>query len=231
MRPERLAVFGIPILLALMLGWQVVSGRIYLYIHDRSVWLIVLSVPLLLALGLVTFRRRGRAVAARSWGLVALPLLLAVLLPARPLGSAALEAQAASGTSLALADVSGPHSFQPVDRVWDLKQLGLLEARQPDLSELDGQRADLIGFVHRVDSLSSDEFLVGRFVVRCCTADAVAISFPVRYDNAADLTRDTWVDVQGTIMAVDASAGTRRVLVADSVRAIPEPSRPYLQLP
>jgi uncharacterized repeat protein (TIGR03943 family) len=113
------------------------------------------------------------------------------------------------------------------DTVWDLKQLGLLGEQRADMSRLDGQHASLLGFVYRTDRLPTDQFLVGRFAVRCCTADAIAFIFPVRYASALELERDTWVQVDGTIQTQGASP----VLQADVVRLVDTPDRPYLQLP
>jgi uncharacterized repeat protein (TIGR03943 family) len=230
MGTRQLVVLTTPVMLGLLLAWELVSGRIYLYVHDRSFPLVALSVPLLLALSIVMLLKPNfRVPAARAWGLAIVPLALALLVPARPLGAAALDAQQAS-SGASLTQIAAPLTLAPADRVWDIKQLGLLEASGPSLLNTNAQRADLVGFVHRSDVLASDEFAVGRFLVRCCTADAVAVSLPVEYAHAADLASDTWVEVQGTIR-VDGARGSSLVVVADSVQVVDEPARPYLQLP
>jgi uncharacterized repeat protein (TIGR03943 family) len=141
-----------------------------------------------------------------------------------------LAIQEASGARASLVDASTPLvQEQAIEQVWDLKQLGLVEARERHPARLDGQRADLLGFVYRPDTeTAEDQFSVGRFLVRCCTADAVAISIPVRSPGTASPDQDTWVRVQGTIRVAD---GAEPFVVADSVQVVPAPSRPYLQLP
>jgi uncharacterized repeat protein (TIGR03943 family) len=228
----RVAAVCLLVALAAVLAWEAISGRVYLYIHDRSLWLIVLAVPVLLVLAGMSIWVRATAPSARSWAVLLVPLLLAVVVPARPLGSDALAAQqvASSTSAPRLADVTTTVTLQTSNRVWDIKQLGLADLDASNSIKVDGQRADLVGFVYRPDGESADEFQVGRFLVRCCTADAVAVSFPVQYADAANLTRDTWVDVQGTLRA-GASGASKPVLVADSVRVVDAPERPYLQLP
>jgi uncharacterized repeat protein (TIGR03943 family) len=214
-------------LIALVLAWEVTSGRVFAYIHDRSVWLLVMCVPVLVCLSLAgAWRAHKQAPTRRYASVIALPLLLAVALPARSLGSAALSVTPASRDSGVLAGLSEPLNLETHGRVWDLKQLGLVQDRQTDLRALDGQRADVLGFVHRPRGGPDNEFVVGRFVVRCCTADAIAFSVPVQYDGSADLVRDSWVEVEGVLSSAD-----RLVLRAESVRIVPTPERPYLQLP
>jgi putative membrane protein len=233
-RTRHFAGAAVPVLLATLLTYELVTGRIYLYIHDRSTWLVVLSVPLLLALASVMFKRSAISVGGRGWSLAVVPFAVAALVPAHPLGAAALDAQNTLGVGTGavfsgLLVTRGSLEVSPAEQVWDIKQLGLIQASASPAAWLDGQRADLVGFVHRTDALATDQFQVGRFLVRCCTADAVAVTVPVRYAHAADLAQDTWVDVKGTLRV--GGDGAEPLLEAESVRVVDEPTRPYLQLP
>lgn len=69
---------------------------------------------------------------------------------------------------------------------------------------------------------------MSRFIVRCCTADAIAVNIPVRYDRAADLPRDTWVQVEGTIRASGTPEQMQSVVEAQKVDLVAQPSQPYL---
>jgi uncharacterized repeat protein (TIGR03943 family) len=227
-------------LLAALLGWLLFSGRVLLYVHEQSVWLLAVCAPLLVAMTLASLQLGNRIRPNHiSVGLLGLPLVIGLLVPARPLGSDALalrqvqdERSDARSMDTPIWDPQTPLTLDTSLRVWDLKQLGLLNERDLDIAQhLDGHRAHLLGFVHRTQSLPPDRFLVGRFVVRCCAVDAVGISIPVHYDGAAALARDTWVEVEGSIHTEPAFAAITPVVDADYVRVVPQPAQPYLTLP
>ena len=70
--------------------------------------------------------------------------------------------------------------------------------------------------------------MIARFMVRCCTADAFPVTMPVRYEGAAELARDSWVEVDGTIRYETGPEGSAAVVEAREVRAIAQPTRPYM---
>lgn len=229
----RTARFWLPATLAALLVWQLLSGRIFLYIHERTVWLVGLSVPLLFAMAVVGFRSQcghshighrhpsGRLAVV----LLVVPLVVVVLAPAQPLGSAALaDSRALPAPSLAALPVLEPQADL---WTWNLARLGVQRVHDPRLTDLDGQQAALLGFVVHNAELPADQFLVARFVMRCCTADAFALSMPVQYDQAAGLANDSWVNVEGIIHTGGAS-GAAAVVKASVVEPRPQPSQPYL---
>jgi uncharacterized repeat protein (TIGR03943 family) len=226
--PSRYAAVILAALGALIL-WCVQTERLYLYVHERSAWLIGVSAPILLLMGVIGLRRTGHLHVDRVGAiLMACPLLVVLAVPARALGSQALELHQPTGqiTRSQLPEI--PLGWTAATLDLDLRRLGELSRRDPLLSGLDGQRATLLGFVHRTPSLPADRFLVGRFVVRCCTADAVPLSFPVRSADAPSLARDTWVEVVGTIGRADASGAGLPMLLAEQITMVQPPARPYL---
>lgn len=227
LRPTVLA--AVLAALGLFILWQVGSGGIYLYVHERSVPLIALTAPVLLVMALFVARR---FVGERSdW--TTLVLLLAALglglvVPARPLGQAALTLSQAPAPAAALPRADAALRWPAGTLDLDLRQLGELARRDPLLRGLDGQRATLLGFVHRPAGLPADQFVVGRFLVRCCTADAVSLTMVVRHPGAADLAPDTWVEVAGTIARQDDADRALPLVEAERVTVVPQPARPYL---
>jgi hypothetical protein len=109
-----------------------------------------------------------------------------------------------------------------------LPELALLRTGELRLSNVDGERAELTGFVARQPGLAADEVLVARFIMLHCTADAYAVSVPVRYAGAGELPDDTWVHIEGTVRAGGPEGNRQAVVEADSVRVIPQPRQPYL---
>jgi putative membrane protein len=91
-----------------------------------------------------------------------------------------------------------------------------------------GQPADITGFVYREPSFDENQFMVARFTVSCCVADASAIGIVVVDDAAADLRTDAWVRVQGTMQVGDVRGERAPVLHASAIEQIEQPAHPYL---
>ncbi len=237
----------------LYLAVTLVGGNITNYIAARFAWLAWVAAALLLIMAAVRMGARlhpGRhdhaqgehehdhdhrhALGIATWaglGIAALPALLGFLVPSAPLDSRAIDRpisrdlgslQVAPGHALAIA---------PEERTV-LDWLGALNASL-DPTEFNGQRADVIGFVHREASITApDQFMVARFVVSCCVADAQAIALTVEWFGGATLHEDTWVRVRGSFEVRTVDDATVPVLVADpgsaGVTVITRPDHPYL---
>ena len=169
---------------------------------------------------------------APSWpilGLVALPLALGLLVPAKPLGASAVGT---SGVSTSFSSVQGSGSttqldVAPTDRnVLDWVRVFNSSASVDDVN---GQQADVIGFVYRdIRFKDTSQFMVARFAISCCVADASAIGVIAQWPKAATLAQDSWVHVKGTF-AVQTFDGQRTpILVVDSLDPTNQPDHPYL---
>jgi uncharacterized repeat protein (TIGR03943 family) len=80
------------------------------------------------------------------------------------------------------------------------------------------------GFVNRKKGLAPGEFLLTRFIISCCLADAV--SAEVRVAGAQEtFKQDQWVRVSGDI---ELPPGNEVIVHASSVVKIPQPEQPYL---
>jgi uncharacterized repeat protein (TIGR03943 family) len=90
-----------------------------------------------------------------------------------------------------------------------------------------GETADLTGFVYQRENLPPDTWLVSRFVVTCCVADATAIGIMVRAPGTI-VENDTWVHIQGHFVAENVGGKQLPVLIADTVEFIDPPAQPYL---
>jgi TIGR03943 family protein len=98
----------------------------------------------------------------------------------------------------------------------------------------DGQRVELTGFVMSEASArgqaaiprlaQGDSFAVARMAIWCCAADAYAIGFVVRSQEAAP-PADTWVRVSGTLRL----RGTKALVIdADSVEVTSAPDPEFV---
>ncbi len=102
-----------------------------------------------------------------------MPLVLGTLIPSQPFGAQAVSGSI-STSSVALGDTQ-TFNVAPEQR----NVLDWLRAfNQGDSSTFDGQPADVIGFVYTEPSFDTNQFMVARFAISCCVADATAIGCP-----------------------------------------------------
>lgn len=67
------------------------------------------------------------------------------------------------------------------------------------LDKFVGKKMQLTGFVYRQEDMKKTQFVVGRFAIQCCSADASPYGVLVDYDRAEQFADDSWVTVTGTI--------------------------------
>jgi uncharacterized repeat protein (TIGR03943 family) len=239
-RGTRLQFLQTLILLAMALyfAYNLLSGNITNYINTRFAWLSYAAAILFALLGLVSlyYLLRGqRDNAPRVFStqqritlpiamVMLIPLAFGVLLPSRPLGAEAITGgvtiNAAASASAALI------SKDPLERnVLDWART-FTSSSLP--ATFDGERADVIGFVYTEPSFPENHFMVARFTVSCCVADASPIGLPVLYTGTADVAEGEWVRIQGMFRAGDFRGQTTPILQADSVEIVAQPEHPYL---
>jgi uncharacterized membrane protein YcgQ (UPF0703/DUF1980 family) len=90
------------------------------------------------------------------------------------------------------------------------------------LRQMQEEKVTTVGMVAHVPQLPPDQFLLIRFRMTCCAADATPVAVPVRWAGAASLKDRTWVKVSGQ------TNPTAKAVVADKVEPAREPSNPYL---
>jgi len=238
--------------LGLFLLSRIWNGSVLLYINQRFVWLVVFAAIGLLILSQAVLQSRlsaqdendhckddhhdhdhhdhGHATVS-GWNLwwLALPVLLGLLVPARPLGVSAL---ATRGISLS-APINARGSSTSISLELPPSERSVLDWNRTinyasDPYQYDGDPADVTGFVYHDPRLEDGQFLVGRFTITCCVADAFAIGMVVHWPDAGRLPDNTWVRVQGLIEVTDIDGTRAPSIRALSVEPIPEPPQPYL---
>jgi uncharacterized repeat protein (TIGR03943 family) len=226
---------------------QIGDGGILRYIHQRFLVLVLAAALLLLLLAQVVLQARpalGQPEEIdpdgidpgesdhphehrRGWHLwlLALPLLIGLLVPQRPLGATAAALRGLATLGAPPASGAGALSLPP-DQRDILEWIRALEG-VPDSFALNGQPADVIGFVYRDARTPPGRFYAARFGITCCAADAAAFGIEVDWP-ADDLAGDTWVRVRGSVEVLPGAERPRLLLHAPSVEIVPEPAQPYL---
>lgn len=213
------------------------NGSLLLYIHSRFTLMTALAVILLAALAQTTFSqaalagkpdaREGRPWQNLLW--MAVPLAIGILIPAQPLGARAVE-QRGIHTRAPLTASAGAEAISlelPADQRNLLDWIRVFD-RSSDPSGIVGESVDVIGFVYRDPRLAGGQFMLARFGVTCCVADATAIGLPVAWPEAARLTENGWVRVRGSVAILSFDGKLLPGVQAESVETVPEPQQPYL---
>jgi len=101
--------------------------------------------------------------------------LLGALVPVRPLTTAAINSRGmslAAPTSLESQSLTALEAAPDDRTVLDWVKLFNHES---DLSPYVGEQANVVGFIYHDERLNAGQFMLGRFVITCCAADAFAI--------------------------------------------------------
>lgn len=94
--------------------------------------------------------------------------------------------------------------------------------------EYEGKPVKVIGMVYTREEMPEGQFMLMRFVITCCAADAQPENIYVRGAPDKVPPKDTWAEVKG--IALRGNLGLRLVnaLYAYEVEEIPVPRNPYL---
>ncbi len=223
--------------LSLFLLMKLMDGSVLFYLNRRFIVLAMLAVALLAALAQEMLAGRPAAknppsTTRNSWQnlfWMAVPLVIGLAIPAKPLDSLAaaqrgieLRAPLTVNAAAKLVSFDLPASERTLldwIRVFDLSN---------DPADYLNAPADVVGFVYHDPRQAGDQFMLVRFAVTCCVADATAVGLPVAWGSATTLNENGWVRVRGSI--TNLSFEGRRVpgILAESVEAVEEPRQPYL---
>jgi putative membrane protein len=214
---------------AVLIWFLLASGRNAFYLSTRTEWVVPVAAVLLT---LATVGRLASARAAqpeplrsRELGVMiamVVPVLLITILPPATLGSFSAgkrSAVAGAGFSASAGDIA----------TGDLTLVDVATAQttpegERALAKRAGEQVDFIGFVTRYPDTPADEFLLTRYVVSCCVADATVAQVRVVNVTPGAFEDNEWVEVAGTIYPI----GREVIVNASTVDDVPRPERPYL---
>lgn len=247
---RRLAPAAAMATLGLFLLSRIWTGTLLYYINARFAWLTLLGGVgcILVALGFAFRSSHEHVDHEHSSGatplavlLLLLPVGLGLLIPPQPLGAAAMTnreikfggMETSNSTDARLRSAPAPGSGMVLT---DGTRSGhnildwiIAFEQSPDLSSFEGQETSLIGFVFHDERFpGQDRFMLSRFVVSCCVADALAVGILVRSPNASSFSADQWVEVKGRFSVNELEGETLPVLDAESIAPIATPDQPYL---
>lgn len=219
--------------------WSILTGSLANYINTRFAWLSWVAVVLFLALAIadvVVYLRKADdtenpliaqpSTMPKGWGVIvvcAIPLVLGTLIPSQPLGIEAVTGTLSTSVSVSSGTII---TRDPAKRnILDWLRAFAIEA---DKTKFNDVQAEIIGFVYHDPEFPTGQFMVGRFVVSCCTADASPIGLPVYAIEADSLPEGQWVSIKGAFTAGEFRGAFTPILHAESVEQIDPPQNSYL---
>jgi uncharacterized repeat protein (TIGR03943 family) len=234
------------LLWGLMLLRFTVTGKLYLLLHPDFMWLAHLAMVLLLAMGVARCAqiwlsyRQGIGVLPRSQEHVSLlprQVSVALLLAIAIFGLIYVPRPFASETAFqrGITDVLGQTRSRPQrfslggdseDRTivdW-VRTLNVY----PEPEAYAGQAARVTGFVVHIPGWPEEYFMITRFVLTCCAADAYPVGLPVELPPGTPRPDpDTWLEVAGTVRTARLD-NKRQLTIGDAtLTEIPQPRTPY----
>jgi putative membrane protein len=221
--------------MGLYLAALILTNRLSNYINLQFGWLTLMSAVLLIGMGLWSLWQMRRPTAYgmahlpiqfSSLIVLAIPLLLGIAVPSQPLTASAIT----GGISLNPVGGSMVQSYvkPPLER-------NILEwlrefSNTPNPAALDGMEVDVVGFVYREPDMAANQFMVARFTMSCCVADAFAIGLPIEAteESSAALVDGMWIRVRGTLKAGTFKGTAVPIINPTAIEPIDTPDQPYL---
>ncbi len=117
---------------------------------------------------------------------------------------------------------------QPVISLNDKVFLDGLTTMELYAKEFAGKEIETLGFVYRQPDFTKEQFVVARFSVSCCTADANVFGILVENKQGSKWAKDSWVKVRGKLEARSVDGYDMLVLKADGIETVKAPKDPYV---
>jgi uncharacterized repeat protein (TIGR03943 family) len=234
-------------LLGLLLLHYWVSGKLNLLIHPNYHLLTLLAGVLLLGLAgwkawEVWLRRNSvrpaPAVAHTvllptgwgSWILVGVAIAGFLVTPKAFASQTAL--QRGVNDTLSIPTQVKPQTFKGATKSQERSLVEWIRTLQvyPEPDAYAGQAVKIQGFAVHPTQLPNQYFLLTRFAITCCAADAYPISLPIklRQGDRQSYKVDQWFEVEGVMISETLAEGNRQVVVeATAIRPINQPANPY----
>jgi len=205
------------------------TGRDDLYLSTRTSWVVPVGAALLTAAaaGLIVSARvrTPRPLSSReAWvmGLMVVPVVVILALPPATLGSFSASKRpgfSSAGFGGSLADAgSGPLTLV------DVAAAQYSKAGEQALARRAGEQVDFIGIVTRFADTPAGEFVLTRYIITCCVADATTAQVRVVNVPPGKFEANDWVEVKGPIYPL----GKQVIVNATSVEEVARPAGPYL---
>ncbi len=225
----RLESAGVLFMWAGLIGWLIGSGS-YESILRPGFWVLMLWALLILGLFSwamlrqvsLSIKERQEFSAYVKLGTLIVPIFFILMAQEQSLGSYAFEKKGGPASLAAVQPAVKDPTLLPDDGKASILQI---------IENLDDWKGELItteGMVYRNEDLPDQHFVLYRFLMVCCAADAVPLGLLVETDNAGAFEQDTWVSVRG-LLSIQAMGGVDSPHIkAERISPLDAPPNRYL---
>ena len=91
-----------------------------------------------------------------------------------------------------------------------------------------GREISMLGFVIRAKDFAPQEFGLTRFIITCCTADAMPGGFILESKEAVDYKDGTWINIRGVMKVDNYDQQVVPVIEVTSIELATQPPDPYV---
>jgi len=241
LRLYRLLQAFLLLAICLFLLDKLLSGKLSLYINIRYAPLTVFGIVVLAMMALTLFREpktdhdhqdsnheHKHSSPTRALIILFVPLLIAVLIPSHPLDAGAASTRGMNVSTPLIGASAQSRQFEAAaDTRNILDWIRIFNSGTAPTPYL-GQTAKVTGFVYHDPRLQANQFIVSRFVITCCAADASAIGMIVTWDQSSTLKESAWIEVKGPVQSAELGGQPIPLIQAVLVQPVQQPQEPYL---
>lgn len=208
----------------LLLFFYLLTGKMQLLVYpgfEPLLWCTALLLGIFVIVSFFVSSSKSLSI----WHIVLLlPIVIGFSLPPAPLSSSTAEKR---GVAISLETPDQKPIFRFATNTDNLDILGWLRALSLDydVSRYVDKRVKVQGFVS--EGPTQDTFLIARFVVSCCVADARPLGLPVKILGAKPVS-NTWLEIEGTMKEMETVHGQSLVIQPEHISPIPTPVNPYV---
>ncbi|CAG9622421.1 TIGR03943 family putative permease subunit [Sutcliffiella rhizosphaerae] len=110
----------------------------------------------------------------------------------------------------------------------DERYIPMMNILDVHMDEFEGKRIEMIGFVYREEDFTKDQFVVARFGLSCCVADASVYGTLSNMIGADELKNDEWVKISGTVSTTQYNNFFLPYIHVDTLEKVEQPDSPYI---
>lgn len=214
---------------AALFWFLIVTDRTSLYLSSRTDWVVPVGAIIL------TIATLGRLASSRvenpepmnrkeiaGLALIMVPVVTVLSLPPASLGSFAASRRSSltSGSFVSSAEDIESGELSLVDVSGATRSRDAMRA----LVQRAGDTVSFTGFVTRDSTTPANEFVLTRFLISCCVADALSADVRIVGAPPGKFKEDQWVRVEGAMYPL----GREVIVDATEIVGVERPERPYL---
>ena len=210
------------------LGWLLMEGRYRAFIQPKFSWLLLLGAAILLLYLLSHLLRplpenkiRTSIGGLARAGILSLPLIFLYAIYGQGLGAHALANKSVSGADvMAIPGLSAKDSKLETKPGEPISLLTLVR----HMEKLEGKQVIVEGMIYQDAVMPSGSFLLFRFGIYCCAADAIPVWVIVQGDNPLSLPNESWARVEGRLHVQPHLQKNYPVILTAKVKELPTPA-------